>query len=102
MIVVKVTYTVKEAYITSNKEKIQAFLSDFQQFDTSQFSYTIFEMEDKRTFVHLSQYENKAIQQALLAVPSFIAFQQSRDENLLSEPKIEFLELVGSTVKNKT
>lgn len=97
MIVVKVTYTVKDAYENTNKEMIQAFLADFKQLDNSQFLYTVLQTEDEQTFIHTSQYKNKDIQQTLLNTPSFLRFQKQRDENLASEPKIEFLKYVGAS-----
>jgi len=97
MIVVKVTYTVNDAYVNTNKEMIQAFLTDFKKLDGTQFLYSILQSEDGKTFIHTSQYKNKEIQQILLNTPSFLRFQEQRDKNLASEPKIEFLNYVGAS-----
>lgn len=97
MIVVRVTYTVKEAYVGQNKELIRTFLSDFQKLDPTQFLYSILQSEDGNTFTHTSQYKNKEIQQTLLNTASFLHFQEQRDKNLASEPKIEFLHYVGAS-----
>lgn len=97
MIVVKVTYTVNDVYVKTNKEMIQAFLSDFKKLDSKQFLYSILQTEDGKTFIHTSQYKNKAIQQTLLNTPSFLRFQEQRDKNLASEPTIEFLNYVGAS-----
>ncbi len=97
MIVVKVTYTVNDVYVNTNKEMIQAFLSDFKKLDSKQFLYSILQTEDGKTFIHTSQYKNKAIQQTLLNTPSFLHFQEQRDKNLASEPTIEFLNYVGAS-----
>src|SRR5690606_40354372 len=97
MIVVKVTYTVIEAYVSTNKEKIEAFLADFKKLDSAQFLYSIFQSGDGRTFTHISQYNNKAIQETLLSTPSFQLFQEERDKNLASDPTIEFLNYIGAT-----
>lgn len=97
MIVVKVTYTVKDEYVNTNKEMIQAFLTDFKKLDGTQFLYSILQGEDGKTFIHTSQYKNKEIQQILLNTPSFLRFQEQRDKNLTSEPKIEFLNYVGAS-----
>ncbi|WP_461534268.1 hypothetical protein [Sinomicrobium sp.] len=97
MIVVKVTYTVNDDYVSTNKEMIQAFLSDFKKLDHSQFLYSIFQSEDGKTFTHSSQYKNKAIQHTLLNTPSFLRFQEQRDKNLTSDPTIEFLNYVGAS-----
>lgn len=97
MIVVKVTYTVNNEYVTTNKEMIQKFLTDFKKLDNTQFLYSILQTEDGKTFIHTSQYKNKDIQQELLNTPSFLLFQKQRDKNLVSEPKIEFLNYVGAS-----
>lgn|SRR5690606_13275025 len=97
MIVVKVTYTVNDVYVNTNKEMIQAFLTDFKKLDGTQFLYSILQTEDGKTFIHISQYKNKDIQQILLNTPSFLHFQEQRDKNLVSEPKIEVLNFIGSS-----
>ncbi|SRR5690606_4482721 len=97
MIVVKVTYTVNDAYVNTNKEMIQAFLTDFKKLDGTQFLYSILQTEDRKTFIHISQYQNKDIQHVLLNTPSFLHFQEQRDKNLASEPQIDVLNFVGSS-----
>lgn len=97
MIVVQVTYSVNEAYVNTNKELIQKFLIDFEQIDSTQFLYSICQTTDGKTFIHTSQYKNKDIQQRLLSTPSFVYFQEQRDKNLISDPKIEFLNYVGAS-----
>ena len=95
MIVVKVTYTVNEEYVNTNKEMIQNFLEDFKKLDNTQFLYSIYQSIDLKTFTHTSQYKNKDIQQVLLNTPSFLFFQKERDKNLVSEPIIEFINYIG-------
>ncbi len=97
MIVVKVTYTINDEYVNTNKEMIQAFLTDFKKLDNTQFLYSILQSEDRKTFIHTSQYKNKEIQQILLNTPSFLRFQEQRDKNLAVEPTIEFLNYVGAS-----
>ncbi|UGU16313.1 hypothetical protein LS482_00240 [Sinomicrobium kalidii] len=92
MIVVKVTYTVKAAFAEKNMENIRVFMSDFKKQDTGTFRYNVYVSEDKKTFTHLSHYKDKAIQDTLLNVPSFLSFQQQRDESGLEKsPVIEVL-----------
>ena len=97
MIAVKVTYTVKDEYVDSNKKLIEKFLTDFKKLDHTQFLYSIFQSEDGKTFIHTSQYKNKEIQQTLLNTLSFLHFQEQRDKNLASKPTIEFLNYVGAS-----
>ncbi|MBX2922227.1 MAG: hypothetical protein KF746_08555 [Chitinophagaceae bacterium] len=97
MIIVKVTYIVNDEYVNTNKELIQAFLTDFKKLDKTQFLYSVFQSEDGKIFIHTSQYKNKDIQQILLNTPSFLYFQEQRDKNLASEPTIELLNYVGAS-----
>lgn len=97
MITVKVTYKVNDAYVSINLERIQNFLADFKRLDPAQFVYTVFQGTDSNTFIHISQYKNKEIQETLLNTPSFLYFQQQRDKNLVTEPVIEVLNHIGSS-----
>lgn len=97
MITVIVTYTVKENYVLKNKENIATFLEEFNRLDTKRFGYTIYQKENKNTFVHISEYKDEIIQEELLNIPSFLFFQQQRDQNLAVEPTIEMLAITGSS-----
>jgi hypothetical protein len=98
MIIVKVTYTVKPEFVLKNQENITAFLKEFKNMDSNQFRYTIYLGEDKKTFTHISMYQNKEIQTKLLAVESFKSFQQQRNNSGLEVgEKIEMMELAGSS-----
>jgi quinol monooxygenase YgiN len=97
MIAVKVTYTINEEYISSNKQRIETFLQDFKKLNNGEFLYSVFQKNNGSTFVHLSQYANETIQQQLLNVPSFLAFQEERDKNLSAAPQIEMLKYVGAS-----
>ena len=96
MIVVKVRYTVDPDFEDYNLRNIQAFLKDFESLDASAFLYQVLRGKD-RSFVHLSQYRDKSIQDQVLNMPSFIAFQAEREENLLGEPEIEWLDFTASS-----
>jgi len=99
MISVKVSYTVKPEFVAQNKKNIGLFLSDFKKLTTLNFLYHIYLQEDGLTFLHVSMYENEEVQDKILQVPSFLAFQQQRDQSGLQvEPKIESLSLIGSSL----
>lgn len=100
MITVKVTYGVKKAYVETNKEMIGKFLADFRALDSSKFEYSVFQQDDEETFLHFSQFQDEEIQQLVLQVPSFVAFQASRDNNLSSAHNIEILTPIGTTKSN--
>lgn len=98
MISVIVTYTVKPGYVEQNKQRIQQFLKDFKELDTSAFEYNVYTKEDGLTFVHHSIYRDEKIQTMVLNVPSFKDFQRLRDESGLNgSHKVEVLNAVGST-----
>lgn len=94
MIRVIVTYTVKESYVLKNIENIVAFLKDFNSLNTELFKYTIYQKANKNTFMHISEYEDEIIQKELLNIPSFLSFQQQRDQNLELTPVIEMLDKI--------
>lgn len=98
MIFVKVTYTVKPEFIQKNQENINSFMTDFKKMNSNEFRYTVFLGDDGKTFIHLSMYQNEAIQKRLLDVPLFKSFQQQRDESGLEvEPAIEVMKFVASS-----
>jgi hypothetical protein len=98
MIVVKVTYTVKQAFAVKNQENIHRFMSDFKALDNEAFRYTAYVGADGKTFVHHSMYKNEAIQQQLLNVDSFKSFQAERDASGLEGiPDIQVLKVVDSS-----
>lgn len=95
MITVKVTYTVKPAFVSQNLENINTFMQDFRTMG-SDFQYSVYTNEN--TFIHLSHYKNEEIQTAVLNVPAFKAFQQQRDDSGLEiTPQIEILTLAAGT-----
>lgn len=97
MISVIVSYQVKPEFVEQNKANIQVFLRDFEQLDASKFQYSVFLKEDGVSFVHYSQYSDEAMQNQLLNVPSFKAFQQMRDDSGLNNShKVEVLQSLGS------
>ena len=98
MISVKVTYTVKPEFVQKNQENINLFMADFKKLNSDEFRYTVFLGNDGKTFIHLSMYQNEAIQKRLLDVPLFKSFQTQRDESGLEvEPGIEVMKFVASS-----
>lgn len=99
MISVKVSYTVKPEFVEQNKHNINIFLTDFKQLKQLKFLYNVYLQDDGLTFLHISMYENEEVQQAILSTPSFLTFQQQRDESGLSvSPSVEKLSLFGSSL----
>ncbi|WP_423737992.1 antibiotic biosynthesis monooxygenase [Chitinophaga caseinilytica] len=95
MITVKVTYTVQPAFAQQNLENIRRFMKDFREMEG--FQYAVYTSADGNTFTHISHHNDAAVQQRVLAVPSFLAFQQQRDASgLTGEPQIEVLHLADA------
>ncbi len=98
MINVIVTYRVNPQFVSENKANINKFLEDFDKLDNSKFSYSVFFNKSENTFIHISNYADEEIQHELLNVPSFLKFQQKRDESGLDgSHKVQILEHIGST-----
>ena len=98
MIIVKVTYTVNSEFILKNQENINEFLKDFKKLKSNDFRYIVYVSEDKKTFTHISMYQNEAIQKELLAVQSFKSFQEQRNNSSLEIPEnIEMMALAGAS-----
>ncbi|WP_113661376.1 hypothetical protein [Pedobacter nanyangensis] len=100
MIAVQVTYQINAEFVEENKRNIAAFLADFRELLHSKFLYHVYVKQDGLTFVHVSMYESEEIQQQVLNTPSFVHFQQQRDEKgLIGSPTIEKLEHIGSSLR---
>lgn len=98
MITVKVTYGVKEAFVSKNKENIATFMKDFKAINNEGFKYNVYLLDDGTTFVHLSSYADQHIQKKVLSTPSFVEFQRQRDESGLTKAHhIETLNDVASS-----
>lgn len=98
MIHVKVTYTIQPAFLEQNQYNIARFLEDFRKLDASTFRYQVYLLADGCTFMHLSSYQNEAIQKTVLQVPSFLRFQQERDASGLNNShQVEVLRAVGAS-----
>ena len=98
MIVVKVTYTVKDDFVKKNQENINEFLKDFKKIKSNHFRYIVYIADDKKTFIHIAMYQDEAIQRELLAVQSFKSFQEQRNKSGLEKSElIEVMELAGAS-----
>ena len=98
MIIIKVTYTVQADFILKNQENINEFLQDFKKLKSNDFRYIVYKGDDKKTFTHISMYQNEAIQKELLAVQSFKSFQEQRNDSGLEKSElIETMELAGAS-----
>ncbi len=94
---VKVQYTVKESYVETNKQNIQAVMAELKRINNPGIKYSSFLLDDGKTFVHFGMY---ADEEALSVVSSLDVFQKFRQELKGSQPesppKADDLTLVGS------
>lgn len=98
MINASVTYRVSPEFVEENKQNIDRFLNDFEKLDKTKFTYDVFLKDDGMTFVHMSSYADKEMQQKILNVPSFLDFQEKRDQSGLNNShSVSLLKFVGST-----
>ncbi len=99
MISIKVSYTVKPEFVAQNKSNISKFLADFKKIQNLNFLYNVYLQEDGLTFLHIAMYENEDVQKEILNVPSFVQFQNERDESgLTGSHTVESLNLIGSSL----
>lgn len=97
MKIVKVTYTVKPAFVTKNQENVKAFIQDVEKIGNG-IRYCSYLGEDGKTFTHFTLVENDELQKKLLGLPSFLSFQQQRDDSGLEvAPVIEEMKLVAAS-----
>jgi hypothetical protein len=97
-IIVKVTYTVKPDFSSTNQKNINAFMNDVRKINDPELRYQAYLAQDGKTFVHLASYTSEKAQKKLLELESFKYFQQQRDESGLEVlPAIETLQLVASS-----
>ena len=98
MIVVNVSYTVKQEFVRKNQDNIRSFMIDFKKMDKNDFRYQVYLKEDGRTFVHFSHFKNEEIKKEVLAVPSFKLFQKERDDSGLDgSHKLEVFKMVDTS-----
>jgi hypothetical protein len=95
---VKVQYTVKEAYVQTNKANIQRVMADLREINNPDIQYSSFLLEDGKSFVHFVMRANDEAQKSLSELPSFQEFQrQLKESGPEAPPNAENLTLVGSS-----
>lgn len=56
---VKVQYTVKEAYVETNKRNIQRVIAELRELNNPSIKYSSFLLDDGKTFVHFGIYADE-------------------------------------------
>ncbi len=95
---VRVQYTVKEAYVETNKANIQRVMADLKALNNPNIKYSSFQLDDGKTFMHFVMRADDEAQKTLSELPSFQEFQrQLRESGPEVPPKAEDLALVGAS-----
>lgn len=95
---VKVKYTVKEAYVETNKANIKRVMADLKEINSPDIKYMALQLDDGKTFVHLVMRVDDEAQKTISELPSFQDFQRQLKESTPEiAPKAEDITLVGSS-----
>jgi hypothetical protein len=98
MKIVRVHYTAKEYYVNKNCENFAQVMEELRTLNNPGIKYSVYKMEDGKTFMHLAQYENEEMQKIHNALPSFKKFtSELMAKGLETQPFAENPTLVGSS-----
>lgn len=96
--IVRVQYTAKPEYAATNKENIAKVMNDLRKINDPGIKYGAFLLEDGKTFMHFTLFENEGAYKVLNSLPSFLQFQAAlKASGFEVIPKSENLSLVGSS-----
>lgn len=95
---VKVQYTVKEDYASTNKANISQVMADLRELGNPGIKYSTFVLEDGKTFLHFGMYHDQEALDVVNNLPSFQSFrEQLKASGPESPPKGIDLTLVDSS-----
>lgn len=98
MKIVKVTYTTKPEYAAQNQANIKNVMAELQKINNPGINYNCCLCPDGISFIHTAFFKSEEDEKVLLTLPVFIHFQQQlKAEGIVSPPKQELLNLVGSS-----
>ncbi len=97
MKVVKVQYTVQDAFADTNAANINAVMDALKGNPIDGVTYFAYRLDDRVTFVHIVVARNEAAQLKIPDLDEFKAFQSALKESKpVSPPKPEEYELIGA------
>ena len=70
----RVSYTVKQEYVETNKKNIKQVMSDLRELNNPGIKYASFQEDDGRTFMHFAMYPDEETAQIIPELPSFKKF----------------------------
>jgi hypothetical protein len=98
MKIVKVTYTTKAAFTEQNQQNIKKVMADLQKGNYEGINYNACISADNKTFIHTAFFRTDEDHKILNELASFKHFQeQLKSGGLETPPKVELLQLVGSS-----
>lgn len=96
--IVRVQYTTKQEYAAKNKENIAKVMNDLREINNPGIKYGAFLLEDGKTFMHFTLFENEEASKVLNGLESFRQFQTDlKASGFEMAPKVENLSLVASS-----
>lgn len=97
MRIIRVTYTVREEFVSTNKQNIEKVMSDLKAMNNPDIKYATFLEPDEKTFMHFAMYPNDETLQILQNLDSFNYFRKELKESMPEmPPKQVDLSLVAS------
>lgn len=98
MIVIKVQYTVSEAFAKTNRANIERVMRDLREIGNPRVQYSAFVREDGRSFMHFARYPDRETLKVVTDLPTFQDFQaQLKQSEPITPPVVEEFDLVAST-----
>ena len=98
MKIVRVQYTTTPEYATKNKENITMVMNDLRAINHPGLKYGSYLLEDGKTFMHFTQFENDEAHKVLIELESFKQFQaELKASGPETMRKTENLSLVASS-----
>lgn len=98
MKIVRVQYTTRPEYAATNQANIRAVITELKALQHPGIQYSTYLLPDGKTFMHFDQFQDEAAHEVLQGLESFKKFAAELwASNLEVEPKLQLLQLVGST-----
>ncbi|MBT5856456.1 hypothetical protein HOH87_07490 [bacterium] len=92
---VKVTYTVKPEYVSTNQQNIKAVMDYLEANPIEGMDYNAYLLEDGQSFMHINVAKDEATMNQLLSVDAFNAFRMAlKASEPVSPPKSEVLDKI--------
>jgi len=95
---VKVEYTVRDDYVETNKQNINAVMAELRSLGDKGVQYSAFLKDDGKTFVHFAMSRDEEASQVVPNLESFKVFREQLQTGAETPPVQEELDLVDSSL----